>query len=109
MAEVDFSNAIIAPSDMQSRNPTVREYASLNTAWIRNSSGTAIGSGNYTMVSEEQTKVVFQYQGSFSASGTEFYIIYNYMSNYSGWKISNISFNSGDTFNFKIQADLICQ
>ena len=119
MAEVDFSNARIEPCNVvitssTNVNPTKFTNVSLwnNPLYIYSVSQghtTAIGNGTETRLTNQQKQLVYLYQGTFSASGTEFYILNSDSSSHAGWKISNISFNSGDTFVFKIRADLICQ
>lgn len=107
MAEVDFSNARITPIRNTSNNMSFY-YINLPRG-LRNCfdvSSNTIGTLNGQVITNRQKQAVLLYQGSFTASGTEFY-----MANSGGgwWKISNISFQSGDTFIFKIRADLICQ
>ena len=115
MAEVDFSHAKIAPATSYSGsttvNPTANSDVSLNPTgyYLYNSNGSSISSAIYpTRLVNTQKQMVFQYQGTFTASGTEFYVITvgSYMA---AWRVYNISFNSGDTFIFQIKADLICQ
>lgn len=106
MADVDFSNARITPIK-DSRNNLEFNYINLPTSGnIYDANSQGIGTLSGQVIINEQKQFVIIYSGSFTASGTEFY-----MASYSGawWKISNISFNSGDTFMFKIRADLICQ
>ena len=111
MAVVDFSNARIEPANLAGRfyqNPTMNSYVTLYSGVTNffDASGNIISSLTIRQLTNEQKHFVNQYQGTFSASGTEFYIQYQYNA---GWKVSNIAFNSGDTFDFTIRADLICQ
>lgn len=109
MAQVDFSNARIVP--IGARNATALQYVSLNTQNISDVSGTTIVSGaSITRQVNEQKQLVYLYQGAFTTSGTEFYVQQNVgRTTHSGFKISNVSFQSGDTYSFKIRADLVCQ
>lgn len=112
MAEVDFSHAKIEPATtgwMTFINPTSVAYVTLSAASgnIYNSSGTTIGNIFATRLVNEQKQLVYQYQGTFSASGTEFYMSTG--QSHSAWRVFNISFNSGDTYLFQVKADLICQ
>ena len=111
MAEVDFSHARIQPWSNNSKNPTTSASVSLGGMTdLYNSSIQSISSTiTRTNLVDQQKQLVYQYSGSFTASGIEFYLVAYDGSSYNGWKISNISFNSGDTFIFQIQADLICQ
>lgn len=112
MAEVDFSNAKITPSTLSGWvNPTVNSDISLNPSgyYLFDSNNTQISGAIYLdKLLNTQKQLVIQYQGTFTASGTEFYVrtVSSYMA---GWRVYNISFNSGDTFIFQIKADLICQ
>lgn len=121
MAEVDFSHARIQPvaypgigqgsfSGYTAINPTGKSNVSLNmTSNLWNGNGGSINNGTITGLVNEKKQLVFQYQGTFNASGTEFYIIHYGNYEMGAWKISNISFSSGDTYIFQIKADLICQ
>ena len=112
MAQVDFSNARITPTTNpwgHSANPTGTEYANLNVSnGIYDASGNGLVS-NFSMniLKNANRQFVFLWSGTFTASGTEFYIVSS--SGYSAWKVSNITFNAGDTYTFSISANLICQ
>lgn len=107
MAEVDFSHARIQP---WYNNPTIKSNLCLNTAYLYDITAytTEIGIGNCTQLVNQQKQLVYQYQGTFNTSGTEFGV-WTLGGTIGGWKVSNISFSSGDTFIFQIKADLICQ
>lgn len=109
MAEVDFSHARITPAGAV--NPAAYSYVNLtNLSGFRDASDNSVASVTITTLVNQQKRFVKMFSGTFTASGTEFYI-WQYSSPYGvgKWKVSNISFNSGDTFIFQIQADLICQ
>lgn len=112
MAEVDFSNAKIQVDTSISRyNPTYKPYVNLSTQYLSNANNELITSnGSMNILKNEQKQLVFLYSGTFTASGTEFYI-YTWSNNNPAarWRVYNISFQSGDTYRFKIRADLICQ
>lgn len=107
MAEVDFTNARIEPSGTE--NPATDAYVQLNTYAFYDSSTNMVNSGtsSRTQLINQQKQLMFLYQGRFTTSGTEFYIYQgtNYLRR---WKVSNISFNSGDTYVFQINATLTC-
>ena len=107
MAEVDFSNAIIEPIISGNINSSSSEYLNLNTSGIKNSNGTSIVTSNSkTVLINEKKQFLILYQGTFTESGTELYVS---ASVYSGWwRIRNISFSSGDTYTFQINASLVC-
>lgn len=116
MADVDFSNAIIEP--YVGNDP----YA-LKDAWLKMKGFTGdpklTDANGQIIVSRIQqydlngettiTHFAIREEGEFNASGTEFYLgFYSYNTGrvYVYWKISNISFSSGDTFDFKVEIDL---
>lgn len=112
MAQVDFSNAVLSvDTSVASRaNPVSQTEININATGslsdVNNNSITTNFSA--TRVVNEQYQLAYVYTGQFTASGTEFYLWKNRTSS-ARWKVSNISFNAGDTFSFKIRADLICQ
>lgn len=114
MAEVDFSNAIIEPADLSSwKTPIYYENLSLNRgSGFYNSAGNMITNnlsfGGRTQIVNKQKQMVWQYQGNFTDSGTEFYLRQDGGTPLAGWRVYNISFNNGDTFLFTINAELIC-
>ena len=106
MAMVDFSNARIEVNSTDTESPT--KYANVNLAggYLYDASGNVIGGSNISQLINQQKQLMYNYQGTFSASGTEFYVVGNgYQAR---WKISNISFSSGDTYVFQINASLVC-
>jgi len=121
MAEVDFSNARIEPvaypgigqnpfASYSAINPTGKANVSLAmSANLWNASSTSITTGaTQTRLVNESKQLTYLYQGTFNASGTEFYIIYYGSNTMGAWKVLNISFNSEDTYVFQINADLVC-
>lgn len=111
MAQVDFSNARIEP--IGTVNATKSSYVSLDIGGgiLTDVSGNKISTGySINRLINAQKQLMYIYQGTFTASGTMFYIQQNIgqSANHSGWKISNISFQSGDTYLFQINATLTC-
>lgn len=113
MAEVDFSNAKIEPVDIwQSQyvmyNPTANEYLGLASSYhtrLYDSNQQQISSTfTRTQLINQSKQFMYIYQGVFSASGTEFYILGDNVV----WRVYNISFQSGDSYVFQINASLIC-
>ena len=116
MAEVDFSNAKIEPMSLNDGNvwinPTVNSYLTLNSlSSLYNVNGVSITDVFYPQIITNASKrLVILYSGTFSANGTEFYLPLRQSGNYfAGWRFFNITFSAGDTFMFKVRADLICQ
>lgn len=105
MAQVDFSNAVIEPYGTQ--NITAYSNLDLNTTVLRDANDNTISNAfTPSQLINQQKQLMYLYQGTFSASGTEFYMYYT--NGQGKWKISNISFSSGDTFVFQINATLVC-
>ena len=104
MAQVDFTNARLELIGTVS--PVSQAYVNLDTAVLYNASGQAIN-GNYSIswLVNEQKKALASYSGLFTASGTEFYLHSNTNSK---WKVSNISFQNGDSYTFQIPVSLTC-
>lgn len=110
MAEVDFSNAIIEPANLTNWiNPTAYQNISIDNGFLRDASGNAVSTDvQRTVVVNDTKQLVYLYHGTFTTNGTEFYLRRSESSVYAGWRISNISFNSGDTYTFTINATLTC-
>lgn len=109
MAVVDFSNARIEPVGTKSIfGNNSNSHLNLRDSF-RNASGTVINSGTITQVVSAQNQLLYAYSGTFAASGTEFYIGQSISSGsiVHAWRISNISFQSGDTYSFQINASLL--
>lgn len=106
MADVDFSNAVMRPA--ADKFPFRRsEYMYLGNAGgvLFNSSGVSVVTNpSWTMITNTASKVSIVYTGAFIASGTEFYITYS--SSDLVWKVSNISFASGDSYSFIVDIEV---
>ena len=121
MAMVDFSNARIEPvaypgigqgafSTYSAVNPTEKIYISFysNVNLWNADGGTISTNASISQLLNESKQMILLYQGTFNTSGTEFYIISYGNSVMGAWKVSNISFNSGDNYVFQINANLVC-
>lgn len=100
MAQVDFSNAVL---DVSGNNKPMTSSSYLDitgSSTMSNASGTRITSGEAnSILSNTPSKVSILKTGTFNSSGTECFI--------SGkWRISNISFSSGDTYSFVIDIEV---
>ena len=109
MAEIDFSNAKLEP---YLHNPMSLDlYVGLYR--ITNSSGQSIagssaGTAQYIAdTSGAYTTMIVIISGTMSASGTEFYMATAESTGNIGWRVSNISFQSGDTFYLQIQCKIV--
>lgn len=107
MAQVDFSNATIeyittAPNEWD------LAYLMLKSSALWNSSGGLINqNAAVNKTSETGSKVSFVYTGAFISAGTEFYFRSYFGTRDMAWKVSNISFDSGDTYSFQIDLELV--
>lgn len=109
MALVDFSNAHIEVASPSSFKPFWNNWLGL-----RGFSGNPIirDANNNNIVSNlgqsdhpvSVSKFYIALTGTFTASGTELY--YGNTRNGVLYKITNISFSSGDTFDFRINAEI---
>lgn len=112
MADVDFSHAVLdayssnsAYYPMVSSNNLLLKYSALKMLDIN---ATEVTSNMVrTTLTNTPTKVSILFSGSFNTSGTEFYLIDLFATSMSKatWKVSNISFSSGDTYSFIIDIE----
>lgn len=108
MAQVDFSNAVIEICTGVSRSLPVIRMANIGTysydrrLWDSNLNRISSNESITTPVENRYQKSLL-YSGTFTTSGTEFYLFDTDSRNYS-WKVSNISFNAGDTYYFQVDA-----
>lgn len=103
MAQVDFSNAVLDVYGTQKPMEVGAYMSFYRTGTLYNLAGTAVSSGSQSKITDTPSKVSILFSGSFTASGTEFYIVYYADKPY--WKVSNISFSSGDTYSFIIDIE----
>ena len=98
MAQVDFSNAVIEPVTSRfwgyAPNMTLASYTPLYDATSSAITSNETRSISYNSPSTKK----YIYSGTFTASGTEFYI-----SGKDFWRVSNISFSAGDTYSFEVE------
>ena len=107
MAVVDFSSAVISVVTSYSQPPISTPEANFNTDVLKDTNNTSIVSNNSRQtILNEPDKRIYQYTGTFTASGTEFYI-YGTTPTPAIWKVSNISFNVGDTYSFKVPISIV--
>lgn len=105
MAIVDFSNAVIEPF---SGSPFLSASISLGSGtYVTDINNQSIADNQSRTVKRSATnELIIQYSGTLTASGTAMYISNNFNPPIH-WRISNISFASGDTFNFQIVANMV--
>lgn len=109
MAEIDFSNATV--SVIGTSNVIDTSYVILNTCNLYDVTGLNKYSNNFSrQVITATPKYSAIFYGTMARNGTEFYI-YVQATNGNGetnrgYKISNISFQTGDTFNFIVSAEI---
>ena len=105
MAMVDFSNAVL---DVNREKPLNYQYLSTDeyNHYLMDANGNIINSNRSTQVlTNTPTTLSRLYTGSFTASGTEFYLG-TYFTTGSAWKVSNVSFSSGDSYSFVIDIEV---
>ena len=109
MAQIDFSNAHIEP--VYSPVYNARSDVALNPDGFCNASGNFINRTTMvkTVLVNETNKLVYHYTGSVSDSGTILYFgtTVGTGTNTLWWKFTNVSYNAGDTYDFKISANII--
>lgn len=102
MAQIDFTNAVLTP---YGNNPLSKPIMDIDTFTIYDSTGTTdiATSKSFTQVSMTKKEYKVVLQGTMTASGNQFLIAAR------GtiiWKISNISFASGDTFALRLNHNI---
>ena len=110
MAQVDFSNAVLdIRTDISIEYPMAHaDYLILaSSPQIYNSASNRINN-NYSssIILNTPSKVSILFSGAFTASGTEFYLGGSNFPMWRPWKVSNISFSSGDTYAFVIDIEV---
>ena len=104
MADVDFSNAVLEPVSGQKPLTRPLMLGIARTPTLYDAQDTAIVTGQaFSTLENTSTKYSLLFSGTFTASGTEFYIVYS--QNDKVWKVSNISFASGDIYSFVIDIE----
>ena len=103
MAQVDFSNAVL---DVYNDKPlTYGSYLQLNNSgapYFHNLAGNYISVPTKSIILNTPQNVSILFTGVFNSAGTEFYI----GDSAKEWKVSNISFSSGDTYSFVIDIEV---
>ena len=100
MADVDFSNAVLDVNTGSYRPLNQDTFLGLTNARINNTSGQQIVTNNsYQLLQDTPAKISILYTGSFTSGGSEF------CTSGSIFRVSNISFSSGDTYSFIIDVE----
>lgn len=101
MAQVDFSNAII---EMQNTVPW--GYDDFGFSWLMDlydRNGNKINNNpSRNLLTDTPTVKSWLFTGEFITNGTEAFFSIR-TTNDCNWKISNISFSSGDTYSFELE------
>ena len=102
MAIVDFSHAVI-----ECKNQTAYRTGNLCLDSTSLTDGSQWGSvaNDSVQVQYGTDSATFVHTGTFTASGTEFYIREEYWHT-APWKISNINFDNGDTYSFQLTLNI---
>ena len=107
MAQIDFTNATL---DAYIGNPMAQgSYLRMNAdSYLYDTSGNNISaSASRSVILNTPAKASVQYTGTVNASGTEFLLGVQKSSNTItfAWKVSNVSFSSGDTYDFIVDIE----
>lgn len=101
MAVVDFTNAVLDVNGAE-KPLTHSDFMELRHYFFVN--GSQVSAPTFNVVTNTPTKVSIRYTGTFNSSGTEFYIAYT--TTQGTFKVSNISFSSGDSYDFIIDIEV---
>ena len=101
MAQVDFSSATIEVYNSSTKPMDIYSIGLYPASFFSTTqgAGTVATISTQNIVESSPSLMSVTYVGTFTASGTDFIIAYN-GSYY--WKVSNVSFASGDTFSFAV-------
>lgn len=107
MADVDFSHAVLDVSPDNPANPPMSYNFYMRIGYeavLYDDTAAITTSHSVSNLTNTPTKVSILFTGVFTSSGTAFYIGAD--TNYRRvWKVSNISFSSGDTYSFIIDIE----
>ena len=107
MAQVDFSSATISSVNQNTVRTIAQADLGVTSAIIVDENANQIANiTSTTDFSESVTQRSIRFVGSFTASGTKFYLRLNAVNSANMWEVSNISFSSGDLFDFIIDISL---
>ena len=104
MAQVDFSNAKIEPSDYNNPHPMGYDYLMQldNSLFLyTREDGSINTNANKATLLSTSKKISILYTGTFTKSGNYFYLGTHYV-----WKVSNITYNAGDTYSFVVEVEV---
>lgn len=108
MAQVDFTNAVLDVNPSSGSKPMNAGYylALTYEAVLYDLNHVRISDSEHlSIITNTPSKVSILYTGVFTASGTVFNIGYAVFNSIM-WKVSNISFSSGDTYSFVIDIEV---
>ena len=106
MAMINFTDAILhIPANA---NPIDYVKVTLDYSLLTDSNNEIISdNGACDILTATPKNLVLSYSGKFTANGTEFYFGPG-SGSANKWKMTGISFQSGDTYNFQIPVTLTC-
>lgn len=103
MAQIDFTNAVLDVNGASTPMNLSKNIGFNNSATLYDANASVASNGSKSVLSQSPTKVSILYTGTFTKSGTEFYITGS--TNQFQWKVSNISFSTNDTYAFVIDVE----
>lgn len=108
-SDVDFSDALIDVNSYYSEHKPLSQAGLVYLQYCRsilNIGRTVISSPTLTTVDVSPSKSTVIFEGTFNASGTEFFMGQNTNGNYIYWRVTNISFSAGDTYSFAVDVEV---
>lgn len=104
MAQLDLSNAHIEPYSTRISGSEWLGFGPNYGGELRNSSGNSItGNAARSVISSTTSSFKLHYSGTFTASGIEFY----FFDSPNTWRVTGVSFESGDTYSFTVKANIV--
>lgn len=112
MAEINFTNAVLEPYNRCPASfPDIAIETDPYIIRLVDASGNRITSSdndNFEIVRSAYNDILYHFWGTMGTNGTEIYLRKSYGGAVNWyWKISNVSFQSGDTYDFQINAVLM--
>lgn len=104
MAQIDFTNAVLDVNGASTPMNLSKNIGFDNSATLYDANASVVSrSSSKSVLFQSPTKASILYTGTFTKSGTEFYITGS--TNQFQWKVSNISFSTDDTYSFVIDIE----
>ena len=107
MANIDFSNAVVERVGLWNLNNAYLTYLGLGTSSFYSLDSVLINEGsNFAVLDNTTNKLKVLYSGQIKSDASPGNAFTLFAGSNKTWKISNISYNPGDTYSFTIEVDL---